>query len=792
VPLFIRPAVRLVTPFIRKRPALVPGRYVLPGLALCAVLVSSPVLAQSPVVTGRVVDPAGALVAGARVALTPLGDNRSTFETRSDARGSFHWDHAAEGDYVLTVEARGFATSTRHVRVDPSLEPLTVHLEVASVTQTVTVEADRQASVARTSAPATDLPTNIGIVSRETLQTFAVNDLVTALQSVPNVNAYTQYGAYEYYSFRGFSDSVQTVDGVRNEGNRVRSQLANVDRVEVLKGPASVLYGADAIGATVNLVLKKPSVARTYEGGLSLGSWRTSRISAGSGGRLAGPRLLYRIDAALDHSNGFRHDVSTRLNVTPTITWRASHRDQIDIRYSLNRNDLSGDSGIPLQTLADGTQVIPDVPRDRRFNTPDDFARSTDHNLRAAYTRSLTDRLTLRAVLSGRHYDDDYWVAETLRTTAANEVHRTFLYFKHARQPWFGQVELSGAVRAGVDHDILAGWEHQNYRTRTTRSAAASQATTSIDLFSPVETHVTWTDFPVSRYDYTRLRSHAFYAQDTISLGTRVKIVGGLRLDRLDRRTNNNPVTNGIETPVDPVQRRANALTYRTGLVYQPTSRVDVFAQHATAFRPNYNLQADGRAIDPETGRQVEGGYRLRLLDGRLDLTSSIFQITKQNIALARPGGVYDLAGGIRSRGVEQEVEWRPSVLTRAAVGYGYTNAVYTDYSTTSAELTGNLRPRTPRHTMNASAVVSFPNGLSVSVLAQTRGRQFLDDANTLSLDGYGLLNVALGYSRGALQYGLTLSNLTNTDYWSSALGGSQLYPGEPINVMATIRLLSR
>src|SRR5690606_12025238 len=135
-------------------------------------------------------------------------------------------------------------------------EPITVPLAIAPFSQSVTVQATAGASVGRTDAPASDQPTSIDTISSQYLQTFAVNDLVVALQTVPNVNAYNQYGVYEYDSFRGFSDSVQTVDGVRNEGNRVRTQLSNVDRVEVLKGPASVLYGTDAIGATVNIVLK--------------------------------------------------------------------------------------------------------------------------------------------------------------------------------------------------------------------------------------------------------------------------------------------------------------------------------------------------------------------------------------------------------------------------------------------------------------------------------------------------------------------------------------------------------
>lgn len=791
------------TTFVRSVLVRTPGRRWwpcdLPGLTLPGVLLVLAIAGGADAqgvgrrdVSGVVIDPAGAVVADAGVTLVPLATNSGERRTTSGSDGTFRFAGVVDGRYLLTAEAPGFDGAADELVVDPSLGPTTATLRVAAFTQSVTVQADLRASVARTTSPLTDLPVTVTVISASTLQRFAVNDLVAALQTVPNVNAYNQYGVYEYYSFRGFTDSVQTVDGVRTEGNRVRTQLANVERVEVLKGPASVLYGTDAIGATVNIVLRKPAPMPAYDASVSLGSWNTTRTTFGAGGRLAGPRLLYRLDAGLDHSAGFRHDRSDRFNVTPTVTWRISDRDQLEVRYGANRTDLSGDSGIPLQTRPDGTQVIPDIPRDRRFNTPADFALSVDHNVRAAYTRLLTDQLTLRGTFSARRYDDEYWVAETLRANGAGEVTREFLYFKHARRPYFGQAELAGQVRAGVDHNILAGWERQNYRTRTTRSVEASGLTTPIDLFTPVDTHTTWTDFPASRYDYTRLRTNAFYAQDTLTLGLSLKAVAGFRVDHLRRRTHNNPVAGGVETPVEPVIRQSRALTYRVGLVYQPHPNVDLFAQHTTGFRPNYNLQPDGSPIDPETGRQFEVGQRLRLLRSRVDVTMSVFQVEKDNIALSRPGGSFDLAGSIRSRGLEQEVEWRPSGTARLNVGYGFTDARYVDYVTTAAAFSGNQRPRTPRHSLTASATFAFSSGIAVAVSSQSRGRQFLDDANTVGLGAYGLLNLSASYTRGRLQYGLALSNLTGTDYWASALGNSQLYPGEPLRVVATLRLLAR
>jgi iron complex outermembrane receptor protein len=797
MPATFAPHVRRLSSIIRSfLPVAGRGRQLpcLPVLALiAAVALATPADAQTgrADLEGRIGDQTGAVVPAANITLTDL-ESKQTRVTRSAPDGTFVLVDVPAGQYLLAVDSPGFQPFRREIATDGTPERHDVRLDIASLRQNVTVQAAAQASVARTDAALADLPLTINVLPAAYLQTFAVNDLATALQNVPNVNAFTQYGAYEYYSFRGFSDSVQAVDGVRNEGNRVRTQLSNVERVEVLKGPASVLYGADAVGATVNIVLKKPSAAPLYDGSFAFGNWNTTRAAFGAGGRLHGPRLLYRIDAGFDHSDGYRHDGSTRLNITPAVSWRLSDRDLVEVRYAGNRNDLAGDAGIPLQTLADGTAVIPGVPRDRRYNTPADFALSSDHNVRAGYTRLLSDALTLRATFGGRRYDDEYWVAESLSVDESNQVEREFLYFKHVRRPYFGQVEVTGRVRAGIDHDLLAGWEAQFYRTRTTRSNDASRTTTPIDLWNPVETHATWTSFPVSRFDYTRSRSQALYLQDTAHLGTTLKVVGGVRFDHLARRTNNNPVSGGIETVVDPVERRSRAWTYRVGTVFQPHSSVDLFAQYATAFRPNYNLQPDGSTIAPETGRQVEAGQRLRLAAGAIDLTTSVFHIEKRNIALARPGGAFDLAGIIRSRGIEHDVTWRPTSLASINVAYGFTDAAYVDYVTASADFSGNERPRTPRHSLSASASFVFRNGVSLGLNAQSRGRQFLNDGNTVALDGYGIVNVSAGYTRGIAQYMVAFSNLTGTDYWASALGNTQLYPGEPLRVMATIRLRSR
>lgn len=221
--------------------------------------------------------------------------------------------------------------------------------------------------------------------------------------------------------------------------------------------------------------------------------------------------------------------------------------------------------------------------------------------------------------------------------TYPSTVNRTFLYFKHKQRPFTNQVEFSGPIRLGVNHDLLVGWDHQTYRRRTTRVDSASTATTPIDLYNPVETHVTRTDFPPTRYDYQDNFTNAGYFQDNMTISSKVKAVVGARMDGIRRFTHNNPIVVGVETEVPVVRRRSVGTTSRVGLVYQPVSQVDLYTQYATSFLPNFNLQLDGSTLEPEYGVQYEAGQRFRLMKNRLQLNTSVFEITKRNVTFSRP-----------------------------------------------------------------------------------------------------------------------------------------------------------
>ena len=766
------------------RTALRLGFRTVAALVICA----TAAFAQTVSVSGVVTDPDRAMVAGADVTLTNLQSGAER-KTKTDGEGEFQFTGVRPGRYLALIMAPGFAMFSQEIEVGSSGYAIQASLRVAGLTEEITVVGiATNPSIGRTVVPLRDQPITLNTVTAEQIRSHGINDLVTALQFVNNVNAYQQYGVYEHYQFRGFSDVVQMVDGIRNEGNRVRSQLSNVEKVEVLKGPASVLYGSDSLGATMNIVLKQPSAVPAYDFSTSAGSWNTYRGSFGATGRLGMDRLLYRLDAGAESADNFRHDPWKRFNITPAVQMRIGRSDRLDVRYSLHRNDVSADSGLPLVTRPDGSTFIADVPRDRRYNTPQDFAISDDHNLRASYGHTFANGLGVRNISGYRVFDDEYWVAETLRVTFPSTVNREFLYFKHKRRPFVNQVEFSGPVRFGVNHDLLMGWDHQTYNSRTTRAAGASVATTPIDLYNPIETHPTRTDFTETRYDYFANYTNGFYLQDHVTVLPQLKAVAGVRFDDLRRYTHNNPITNGVETDVPAVRRNSRKSTSRVGLVYQPAGdRMDLYAQYATAFKPNFNLQPDGSTLEPEFGVSYEVGQRFRLIQSRLQLNTAVFNITKRNVTFSRPGGFFEQIGKVRSKGFEADLDATVSPALHLNFGYGYTNAVYVDYRTSpTTDFSGNKATRVPPHTVSVNGRYTIDN-LTLMAGTQFRDRQFLNDQNTLTLDAFSLLNLGASYNRGAFQYNVNVSNATDAFYYASIRGNTQFYPGEPRRVTATV-----
>jgi len=771
----------------------VPRCCVLWSAVLCIVLLSATAWAQEGAVSGRVVDPQGAAVGGADVVLAPSTGSSRTSRSRPD--GAFTFENVAAGTYTIRVEAGGFAPFAQSVTVGAGPSTVTVSLQVAGVVEGVTVQGALlgTANTGKTTVPVRDLPLTVNAVSGALIAEQGVNDLVSALKNVSGVYPFTTYGVYEYYSFRGFLSSVQLVDGIRNEGNRINTQLTNIDRVEVLKGPSSALYGGSALGATVNLIRKKPSATPSYDAMGAFGQWQTGRGAFGATGRLGSDAALYRLDVGAEGREGYRHDDAKRFTITPSLAWRLGANNQVNINYTMNRDQFGGDAGLPLvdTSLETATEDnIPDVPRDRNYRTPFDDATSFDNNIQVAYARQINNSLGFRDTLSYRHFNDKYLLSEEVDFIAPRTVDRYYLYFNHHRRPLMNIAELTAHSRKGIEQDIVVGWESQRYHNYTTLPDEDFFSAESIDAFDPVETQ-TEPSIVITRQNVFTNTTNAFYAQDHLTLSSKVKLLLGGRYDIYRRNSHTDPIEDGNVTGEGPITRReTEAFTGRAGLVYQPVPAVDLYGSYATAFTPLTLAQPDGRTLDPETGEQVEFGQRFHMVKDRVTLNTSIYRLVRQNVAFRRPGNVFVQAGEVESKGFEADLETIPAANWRLNAGYAFTDAQFNDFEVSIGEnLRGNTPSFAPRHTFNVWAGYEWPNGLGLSAGARYFGEVFVDQENTFAVDSYGAVSLAAHYRKGPFEYALNINNVTDTKYLVPHQDYLQVYPGEPVNVLATVRV---
>jgi iron complex outermembrane receptor protein len=777
-------------------------RSFLPVFMLVA-LIHSTLSAQSSSVTGRVVDPQGASVASAEISLVPSAAGQRTRSARSNADGAFSIENAAAGQYTLLVRAPGFTDSTQSVTVGASATNLSVTLQIAGIVEDVTVQGAMlgTAATGKTNLPVRDMPMTITSVPSQVIEEQGANDLVSALQNVPGVYAFTNYGIYEGYTFRGFLDlfpslANQLLDGVRHEGNRINTQLVNVERVEVLKGPSSALYGGGAIGATVNVIRKKPAAQPAYDATFAGGSWQTGRAQFGATGPMGSDSRLYRVDFGVETKEGYRHNETRRVQFTPSLAWRVGSNNQINVYYTFSRDTFGGDAGIPLVAPDEGPveNFFPDIPRDRNFRTPIDGATSYDNSLQVAYARQVNSSWGFRNTFSYRPVNDDYFLSEFVFVEDdGRTVFREFLQFKHHRRPVTNLAEVTARLNRGVEQNFVFGWEGQHYTNHTnTVGDIGVVSAEPIDLFDPVETQGP-VDEPLTRIAYFTHNTNAFYAQDHLTLGPKVKAMVGGRFDVFRRTSHNNPVSNGVETEGPLLRREAEAFTGRAGIVVQPVPTVDLYGSFATSFRPLTQAQPDGTTLEPEKGRQLEFGQRFHLVGDRVQVNTAIFHIVRENVAISRPGGIFEQAGEMTSKGFEADLLTSPVSNWRINGGYGYTNASFTDFVVNATtNFTGNRLIMAPKHTFTIWTAYDWPNGFGMNVGARAQSRVFIDNANTLTFDGYGILNVGARYRHGAVEYAVNVNNLADTNYFASVLYDTQLYPGEPINVLGTVRVRFR
>ena len=719
-------------------------------------------------------------------------------DTRTDPDGKYTFDGLMGGYYELTFSREGFQTLVRAVPLNAESQVVDVVLNIGAVSTSVdVVDVAGKATSSRIDIPDRDLPVQVSSVTLQTLQAQGVNDMVTALRNVSGVTAMRQYGVYEYYTVRGFfQGDVQLVDGMRLEGNRFNTQLNNVERIDVLKGPSSILYGGQALGGAINIIRKKPQATRASDFYLKGGRFGTFGVGGGNTGQVFNlSRLMYRADVSYERTGGWRGAGAERFNATPSLMWLINDRNRVTVHQAFNHDHFNGDGGVPL-----GYTLLPSFDPARRFSPPHDFSLVRDSQTHVLFNSNLNHAWEFRNGLFLRRMADQYFVTESVSLNAAqNRIDRSALYFKHRRTPVLNQADVVGRLNLlGMRHTVLAGYEYQDYysATDTTPGGGVFDPTTTpiapISLTSFQETQSPITTFPLARTVYFSNRVNAFFWQDQIAVGEKLKLNIGGRYDDYRRLTRRDFFDNGVfanGTPDDRLDQ--SAYTYRAGAVYSLPGTQQVYFNSSSSFQPVTTLPTVGPQLNPETGQSYEVGHRWQGFNGRLQSSLAFYQLQRQNVVIAQGSGRFDQAGQQTSKGADLDLTGDLGYGIRMVANYGYSAPRYDSFfaSNRTVDLSGN-RPRfVQRHAANLWLTKAWNSGITASAGARYVGPVFTNDAHTFRIGGYTTFSGAFGYRTGKMDWSLNAENLFNRQrYFTGAAFANQVYPGAPINVFVTLR----
>ena len=481
--------------------------------------------------------------------------------------------------------------------------------------------------------------------------------------------------------------------------------LSCVQSIELLKGPASVLYGHSAVGGILNIVRKAPTEKQTLNARIAYGSFENKEATLGMGGHLLGPVNYY---ANLNYSDqtGWRSNGNKRFSGYLALNAKFTERDVVDVRAGFNRDFYGTEIGLPdymsndIYNVSDGklylhrNEMLPGLDREARYNNESDFLKNHGWNISGQYTHTFSEKLKFPDRLSYTNDDINYFGTESLDYLESDEpiykhyymngdqkryicldtVYLSFpLRFSHIAKTVSNTAEFSGKGYTGsIKHDYMGGWSFVALNRTSYTGYNLGEDVVGPGLYSHVSVYdphsMGYMTTKFSRATVTHHYTNSIYAQDLIEFNDKWKVLIALRGDFFRYMSASAQTPTGLREYDSHGlfnQILNKALTYRFGAVYLPHPNTSLYASIASFFRPirtfyqdnviyidkngeRYNASPNGEVFKPENGYQAEVGIKYTL--GQiLHANASLFYIRKMNSTAT-------LMNGYEEDGVEKNI----------------------------------------------------------------------------------------------------------------------------------------
>ena len=675
-------------------------------------------------------------------------------------------------------------------------EPQTLELDAISVTsdyESATGPVDgyratRSSSATKTDTAIRDIPQSISVIPVSVLNDLGSISVERALDFAGGVSKQNNFGGltlYEY-SVRGFTTSEFYKDGFSaNRGYPSTPDVASIERIEVLKGPAASLYGRGDPGGTVNIVTKKPRPEAFATLHTSAGSWDRYRTALDVNTPLdEDGNVLSRVNLAVEDGQSFRDHVDReRVFVAPSFSWQLNPDTTLLVESEFVRHRSTFDRGIVAPN-----NVWSGVSRSTFLGEPNDGDIDNHNNLlQAALEHHLNDAWKLR--LASHYKQGKLWGFASEARALNADGHTVNRRYRERDNDWHDsitQLELRGLFDTGPwQHELLIGSEYENYR-KNERVTTIAGSPYAVDIDQPVYGQPkpggarSGTDF------FEHVESRALNLQDQILFTDTLRGMLGARLERFEQ---------GIDDHTRNTTNRQqhDALTQRAGLLYQLTPEIGLFANASTSFKPNNGLDAAGRSFDPEEGVGYEIGIKSDLFDDRLSSTLAAFHIEKKNVLALDPGTDTSRAmGKARSQGFDLQVAGQVTDAVRVIGAFAYIDAEVTEGDKVIP--TGSRILGVAKHSGSLLGVYAFQDGrLRGSDLGAAFtyvGDRSGEAGSDFQLPAYHTVDLLAHYKASDnVTVGLNLNNVFDEKYFERSYSNYWVNPGEPRNFTVSLTL---
>ncbi len=653
-----------------------------------------------------------------------------------------------------------------------------------------------------------DVPQSVQVLSRKFIEDQGATQFEDLYRSVSGLVDHP----YSEMNLRGFQQREILFNGVR--GNPYGSldggeetgfstsvgRLTNVERVEVVKGPASVLYGSAEPGGVINYVTKKPQESAEFRASLLGGSYAQRGGSVEATGPFTGSRrLLYRGAAFFEEKDSFRNNAGFRdLHLAAGLAWVPSTRTRVDLELERIDQDLTGHRlrGIPVDP--DGTFL---TSRVWTTTEPTDFTRMDATVFQASVSHAAEEGLSVDGTFRVLGYDraENYHEPRGILEDGRS-MQREFRDQFRSNDDWSATANLHGRVEvpgAGT-HALLGGVEitQQDWLFRYARARQSGRGgpVPDLDLFSPVYNGGAASSYGLGPDDYSEQevlsRRYGVFVQDQMYFGSRWVLAAGGRYDRYD----DEGTVVGESGRAD-----ASALTGRLGLVFKPSERLSLYTNAANGFsRADFVHQvpsANG-PFDPSRSRQVEAGAKADLLGRRLMLMASVFQIHKTNVLRPDPaygptGNNYAAAfatGEVRSRGLEVDLAGTVGDRMSVAANYAWLDSeILRDDD--APDNVGRPWPNSARHSAGLSSRYAVRGDVGLALGLTYVGEREQPFAG-IRAPAFTVVDLAADVRLiGRFDLRVAVNNVFDTSYATASLFAARAgnIPGDPRTLAVTL-----